>query len=94
MAPEQNPAYVLGPGAGFPANLSMLDAEELDLPFYREAAKALEASVCTPWFGSLDRREEAQTLIINAIYKLIKENPNADIVTELTRAEEEYNAGN
>lgn len=94
MTEEQNPAFVLGPGAGFPANLSMLDHPDLQLPFYQEAAKALENSVCTPWYGSLERREEASEIIANVIYKLIKEDPNVDIVTELTLAEEAYNAGN
>ncbi|MCJ7703106.1 MAG: hypothetical protein MUO62_16105, partial [Anaerolineales bacterium] len=94
MAPEQNPAFVLGPGAGFPANLAMLDAPELDLPFYHAAADALEGSVCTPWYGSLERREEAAEIVMNVIYKVVKEAPSADIVTELTLAEEAYNSGN
>jgi len=94
MTPEQNPAFVLGPGAGFPANTAMLESPELDLPFYNEAAKALENSVCTPWYGSLENREVAAEMIMNVVYKLIKEDPNADIVTELTKVEEEFNAGN
>jgi multiple sugar transport system substrate-binding protein len=94
MTPEQNPAFVLGPGAGFPANLSMLEHPDLQLPFYQEAAKALKNSVCTPWYGSLERREEAQEIIMNAVYKAIKEEPNADIVTILKEADDAYNAGN
>lgn len=94
MTPEYNPDYVLGPGAGQPANKQMLDTPELDLPFYRAAAEALEGSVCTPWEGSLERREEAAEIIMTAVYKLVKEDPTADIVTVLTEAEEAYNAGN
>lgn len=94
MTPEQNPAFVLGPGAGFPANLAMLDHPDLQLPFYQEAAKALENSVCTPWYGSLERPDEATEIIAIVIYKLIKEDPTADIITELTAAEEAYNSGN
>lgn len=94
MAPEQHPAFVLGPGAGFPANLATLDQEEFQIPFYQAAAKALEKSVCTPWYGSLERREEAAEMIMNVIYKLIKEDPNADIFTELKAVEDEYNSGN
>jgi multiple sugar transport system substrate-binding protein len=94
MTPEQNPAYVLGPGAGFPANTAMLAAPELDLPFYRAAEVALEKSVCTPWYGSLDRREEAAEIIMNAFYKIVKEDPTSDIVTVLSEAEATYNAGN
>jgi multiple sugar transport system substrate-binding protein len=94
MSVEQNPAYVLGPGAGFPANTAMLAAPELDLPFYRAAEVALEKSVCTPWFGDLDRREEAAEIIMNAFYKIVQEDPTSDILTVLSEAEEAYNAGN
>jgi len=92
MAPEQNPAFVLGPGAGFPANLTMLTSPELDLPFYHEASIALENSVCTPWFGTMPDRDLAAEMIMNVIYKLVKEDPTADILTELTAVQEEYNA--
>jgi multiple sugar transport system substrate-binding protein len=94
MTPEQNAAFVLGPGAGFPANTAILSDPQLDLPFYREAAKALEQSVCTPWYGSIDeRREEAAETIVNVIYKLIKEDQTADILTELKAAEDSWLAG-
>ena len=33
-------------------------------------------------------------LAMTAIYKVIKEDPEADIAEVLTQAEEEYNAGN
>jgi multiple sugar transport system substrate-binding protein len=94
LSPEQNPAFVLGPGAGFPANTAILSAPELDLPFYRAAEVALEKSVCTPWFANFDRAEEAAEIIMNAFYKIVKEDPTSDIVTVLTEAEEAYNAGN
>ncbi len=93
MTPEQNPRFVLEPGAGFPANLAMLDHPDLQLPFYQEAAVALESSVCTPWYGTLENRELAAEMIMNVIYKLVKEDPTADIVTELTAVQDEYNAG-
>ena len=38
--------------------------------------------------------DEAQEIIMNVIYKLIKEDPTLDIYTELTKAQEEYNANN
>jgi hypothetical protein len=31
---------------------------------------------------------------MQTVYKLIKEDPTADIAAELTKAQEEYNAGN
>lgn len=94
MSPEQNPEFVLGPGAGFPTNLAMLEDEQFQIPFYQAASEALEASVCTSWYGSLENRELASEMIMNVIYKLIKEDPTADILTELTLVEDEYNAGN
>ena len=93
MTQEQNPAFVLGPGAGFPANTAMLDTPELDLPFYLAAEEALKDSICTPPYGSLTRWEEAQEIIMNAFYKVVKEDPTADILTVFTEAEEAYNAG-
>lgn len=94
MSPEQNPQWVLGPGGGFPA-LKTTQADELfQSPFYQEAAKVVSASACRPWYGTLERPEEAQKLVMATIYKLIKEDPTADIAAELTKAQEEYNAGN
>jgi maltose-binding protein MalE len=94
MTPEHNPSYVVGPGAGFPANTAMLDTPELDLPFYHAAEEALKNSVCTNNQGSLERMEEAREIIMNAFYKVVKEDPTADILTVFTEAEEAYNAGN
>jgi len=94
MSPEQNPAWVLGPGGGFPALKTTQSTELFQTPFYKEAAKVVDASVCRPWYGSLERRQEAQKLIVSTIYKLIKEDPSADIAATLTAAEAEYNKGN
>ncbi len=94
MSPEQNAGWVSGPGGGFPALKATQSHELFQSPFYQEAAKVMEASACRPWYGSLERPEEAQTLVMATIYKLIKEDPTADIAAELTKAQEEYNAGN
>lgn len=93
MSAEQNGAWVLAPGGGFPALKSTQADPLFQTPFYKQAAEAVAASACRPWYGSLDRRQEARTLIVNTIYKLIKEDPTADIGETLTAAEEEYNAG-
>jgi multiple sugar transport system substrate-binding protein len=94
MSPEQNSAWVLGPGGGFPVQKSIQANEQFQTPFYQQAAEATAASACSPWYGSLERRAEAQKLIMTVIYKLIKEDPTADIATTLAEAEAEYNAGN
>jgi multiple sugar transport system substrate-binding protein len=94
MSPEQNAAWVLAPGGGFPTLKSTQAEEHFQTPFYQQAAEVVAASVCTPWYGSLERRDEAKTLVMNTVYKLIKEDPTADIAAALTAAEEEYNAGN
>jgi multiple sugar transport system substrate-binding protein len=94
MSPEQNADWVLGPGAGFPTLKSTQAQEQFQTPFFQQAAEVVAASVCTPWYGSLERRDEAKVLVMNTIYKLIKEDPTADIAAALTAAEEEYNAGN
>jgi multiple sugar transport system substrate-binding protein len=94
MSPEQNAEWVLGPGGGFPTLKTTQSDELFQTPFYQEAAKAVNASACRPWWGSLERPQEAQKLIMPTIYKLIKEDPTADIAEELTKTQEEYNAGN
>jgi len=94
MTPDQNADFVIGPGGGFPSLKSMQSHEAFQVPFYIEAAKALNASECKPWQGTLERPNEAQELIMNVVYKLIKEDPTLDIYTELTRVQEEYNANN
>jgi multiple sugar transport system substrate-binding protein len=86
--------YVLGPGAGFPALLSAQSAPEMQTPFYQQAAIAVNASVCVNANGSLQRPTEANEIIMNAVYKLIKEDPTLDIATTLQAAQDDYNANN
>ncbi len=93
MTAEQNAAYVVGPGGGFPALKSTQAEEAFQTPFYKGAAEAVGASSCRPWYGSLERPNEAQELVMQTIYKLIKEDPSADIAAELQSAQGEYNAG-
>ena len=92
MSPEQNPDFVLRPGGGFPALKSVRASEEFQTPFYQQAATVLGNSACSPWFGSLERPKEAQDMIMKVVYKLIKEDPTADIATELQKVQDEYNA--
>ncbi len=94
MQPQQNVPYVLGPGGGFPALGASRKHEAFQTAFYKEAADAVSASACRPWYGSLQRPAEAQELVMSAIYKLIKEDPTADIGEMLTKTQEEYNANN
>lgn len=91
---ENNAEFVVGPGAGFPALQSTINHPDLQTPFYQEAFKALETSLCKPFQGSLTNPSEARILIMQAVYKLIKEDPNADIKSVLQAADEEYNSNN
>ena len=92
MEPEQNVPFVLDVGAGFPANRAMLDDPLFQTKFYIEAAAALDNSVCTPWYTTIERTDEALELIMNAVYNVIKEDQTADIEAVLAEAEAEYNA--
>lgn len=94
MSPEQNVDWVLSPGGGFPVLKATQADPVFQTPFYEEAAQVVESSACTPWYGSLERRQEAQKLVMTAIYKLIKEDPSADIGELLAETAEEYNSGN
>ena len=79
MSAEQNAAWVIGPGGGFPVLKATLQDPTFQTPFYKEAAEVVAASACRPWYGSLERNKEAQKIIMTAVYKLIKEDPTADI---------------
>ncbi len=94
MTPEQNADWVIGPGGGFPVLQTTQGEERFQTPFFQQAAEAVNASSCRPWYGSLERREEAKKLVMTTIYKLIKEDPTADISTALQATADEYNAGN
>jgi multiple sugar transport system substrate-binding protein len=94
MSSEQNADWVLGPGGGFPVLGATQDDPLFQTPFYQQAAEVVAASACRPWHGSLERRQEAQKLAMDTIYRLIKEDPAADIAEALAATEEEYNAAN
>lgn len=94
MSAEQNPAWVLAPGGGFPTLASTQEDELFQTPFFRDAAEVVAQSACSPWYGTLERRPEAQKLIMTTIYRLIKETPTADIAAALIATETEYNANN
>ena len=94
MSQEQNAAWVLGPGGGFPTLGATQQNELFQTPFYQEAAEVVARSACRPWYGTLENRSEAQKLIMTVIYRLVKEDPGADIAAALTAVETEYNANN
>ena len=94
MTPDRNAEFVACPGGGFPALKTMQSHPTFDTPFYQQAAIAVNASQCTPWQGTLERPNEAAELIMNVVYRLIKEDPSLDIYTELTKTQDEYNANN
>ena len=91
---DRNVEFVLGPGAGFPALKSVQSNPAMQTPFYEQAALAVNASVCTNWSGTLTRPAEFSELFMNAVYKLVKEDPSLDIYDTLTAVQEEYNANN
>jgi multiple sugar transport system substrate-binding protein len=94
MSPEQYPAFVVNIGGGLPTVKTALSDPAFDNPIIQQAAEVVAASTCRPWFGSLTRPAEAQPLIMNALYKAIKEVGDGEIEAVLTQAQEEYNAGN
>jgi multiple sugar transport system substrate-binding protein len=93
LTPEQNPAFVLGPGAGFPADTEIQATEQFQTEFYKQAAAVVAASDCSMAFPTITDVPGASTAIMNAVYKLIKTDPTLDIVAELQKAEDEFNKG-
>lgn len=85
--------YVIGPGGGFPSLISAQQHPSMQTPFYQQASLAINASKCTIAIRNFDRPEVAAELIMNTIYKLIKEDQSLDIATELQKTQDEYNAG-
>lgn len=94
MTPEQNPAFVQSIGGGLAALKASQSDPLLQTTINIQGAEAVAESACRPWFGSLTRPAEAQPLIMNAIYKVIKEDPTSDIATVFQKAQDEYNANN
>jgi multiple sugar transport system substrate-binding protein len=91
FTPEQNPDYVLGPGAGFPVLKSLRSDPKYQTPFYKQASAAVAASECKPWAGSIVDTAGAQKAVMAVVYKLIKQDPTADIAAELTKAQDAFN---
>ncbi len=91
---ERHIEFVIGPGAGFPSLKSAQAHPDMQTPFYQQAAIAINNSVCVNWAGSLERPAEAAPAIMNAVYKLVKEDPSLDIASELQKVQDEYNANN
>ncbi len=88
---DQNPAFVVGPGAGFPANTDILKTDTFNTLFYQQAAKVVAASDCRMAFPTITDVTGASKAVMGAVYKLIKEDPKADIATELQKAQDEFN---
>jgi multiple sugar transport system substrate-binding protein len=91
LTPEQNPAYVLGPGAGFPTLKTVQKTEQFQTTFYKQAAEVVAASDCAMPFPSIKDNVGASKAIMNAVYKVVKQDPQADIAAELQKAEDEFN---
>jgi multiple sugar transport system substrate-binding protein len=92
--PEQNADWVVRGAAGFPALKPTRTQEQFQSEFHKQVAAVADASACRTWFGTLPRPDDAQVAIANVIYKLVKEDPTADIATELQNVQDEYNTNN
>jgi ABC-type glycerol-3-phosphate transport system substrate-binding protein len=91
LSPEHNPAYVLGPGAGLPVLKSVAATDKFQTPFYKQAVAVQAASDCRVAWTTVANQAGAKTAVMNAVYKLIKTDPKADIAAELTKAQDEFN---
>lgn len=90
MDQRNNAEWVVAVGGGVPSVNATRSAEAFQSEFYKQAIQAT-AGLCRPWQGTLTNPPEAQKIIATVIYKLIKEDPTADIATELQKAQDEYN---
>jgi multiple sugar transport system substrate-binding protein len=85
--------YALRGESGLPVLFAAYDQPQFQGKLYQQAKAVVQASALRPWKGTLERTAEAQMIIMNAVYKLVKEDVTADIPTVLKQAEDEYNAG-
>ena len=92
--PDAGADWVARAAAAMPSTGEGLKHETFQSEFYQQASAVAAASACRPYLGSLERWDEAKPLIMNAIYKLVKEDQTADIATELQKVQDEYNANN
>ena len=83
LTPEQNPAYVLGPGAGFPVLKSVQATEQFQTEFYKQAAELVAASDCRVVWPTITDTAGASTAVMNAVYKLIKRIRHLHIIPSL-----------
>jgi multiple sugar transport system substrate-binding protein len=91
LSPDHNPIYVLGPGAGIPVLKSVAATEQFQSTFYKQAEEVVAASNCEFIWPTVTKSQDAEKAIMNAVYKLIKTDPTADIAIELQKAEDEFN---
>jgi multiple sugar transport system substrate-binding protein len=92
--PEQNVDWVVRAAAGIPSLGATFSQPSFQSKFYQQAKAVADASACRASYGTLERWDEAKPLIMNTVYKLIKEDLTADIASELQKAQDEYNANN
>lgn len=86
--------WVLRAGGGVPVAEGVRSDPAFQTEIFQQAADAMAASDCKPWYGSLTRIPEAKKIISTVMFDLLKGNPTADIASALTSAEAEYNSNN
>ena len=64
---------------------------EFQAPFYKQAVAVQAASDCRVAWTTVVNQTGAKTAVMNAVYKLIKTDPKADIAAELQKAQDEFN---
>jgi ABC-type glycerol-3-phosphate transport system substrate-binding protein len=93
LSAEENAQFVAALG-GFPALTTSLSDPLFQQAYYKQATQVLTQESCKPWFGSLINPAAAQSIVMTAMYQLIKQNPTADIAQTLTKAQDQYNTSN
>lgn len=93
MSSQEDAQFVAALG-GYPALSTSTSSPLFNIPYYTEATKVLSQESCKPWYGTLKNPAAAQPMVMNAIYTLIKQDPNADIAKTLDATQVEYNSNN
>ena len=91
MSQQENPQFVFGIG-GVPALKSSQSNQVFQIPYFEQLAKVSTEENCKPWYGTLADQGAAEPIVAEVFYKLVKQDPTADIASALDAAAAQYNS--
>jgi len=91
MGTQENAQFAFGIG-GASALKSGQASTVFQIPYFQQLAKVTTEESCKPWYGTLTDQGAAEPIVAAAFYKLVKQDPTADIASALDAAAAQYNS--